>query len=100
MGGSGIAGGAAGDVSSGGSVGGSGPSGSAGRGNNGNGNGPGNNNGLGNGSEPADNSDTDVKGIDPSNPGGGNGKAGTVAMVAGAAAMVMAEVMEALDDKP
>ncbi|SCY83658.1 hypothetical protein SAMN02927923_02525 [Microvirga guangxiensis] len=41
--------------------------------NNGNGQGPGNNNGLGNGSEPADNTSTDVKGTDPSNPGGGNG---------------------------
>ena len=42
-----------------------------GQGNNGNGQGPGNNNGLGNGSEPADNTSTDVKGTDPSNPGGG-----------------------------
>jgi hypothetical protein len=43
---------------------------------NGRGNGPGNNNGLGNGSEPADNSSTDVKGSDPSNPGNGGGNAG------------------------
>jgi len=37
-----------------------------------------NNNGLGNGSEPADGTSTDVKGIDPSNPGKGssNNKAG------------------------
>lgn len=48
-------------------------SGAGGQGNNGNGQGPGNNNGLGNGSEPADNTSTDVKGTDPSNPGGGRG---------------------------
>ena len=37
-----------------------------------------NNNGLGNGSEPADGTSTDIKGIDPSNPGKGssNNKAG------------------------
>ncbi len=45
-------------------------------GKNGNGQGPGNNNGLGNGSEPADNTSSDVKGSDPSNPGGGNGRGG------------------------
>lgn len=33
-----------------------------------------NNNGLGNGSEPADGTSTDVKGIDPSNPGKGSSK--------------------------
>lgn len=42
-----------------------------------NGQGPGNNNGLGNGSEPADNVSTDVKGSDPSNPGGRDGSAGS-----------------------
>jgi len=42
-----------------------------------NGQGPGNNNGLGNGSEPADNVSTDVKGSDPSNPGGRDGNAGS-----------------------
>jgi hypothetical protein len=33
-----------------------------------------NNNGLGNGSEPADGTSTDIKGIDPSNPGNGSSK--------------------------
>lgn len=33
-----------------------------------------NNNGLGNGSEPADGTSTDIKGIDPSNPGKGSSK--------------------------
>lgn len=33
-----------------------------------------NNNGLGNGSEPADGTGTDIKGIDPSNPGKGSSK--------------------------
>lgn len=33
-----------------------------------------NNNGLGNGSEPADGTSTDIKGIDPSNPGNGGSK--------------------------
>jgi len=84
-GGNSLGGAVAGDVSGGASVGGGSAGGGTGSGrsggaagpsSNGNGQGPGNNNGLGNGSEPADNTSSDVPGTDPSNPGGGNGNAG------------------------
>lgn len=81
IGGGSIGNGATGGAVGGGSTGGGSTDGSAGGdvsggavgGDSGLGHGPGNNNGLGDGSEPADNTDTDVKGTDPSNPGGGGG---------------------------